>query len=298
MTAWVERQIARIAERQRGLVGRRQLLALGLGTEAIKYRLRTGRLFLVYPGVYAVGSRPSDPRAFALAAVMACGPDAALSHASAAFLWGLRERLDHPVEVTVPRNRAPRGVRVHRARTLLDRDFRTHLGIRVTSPARTVLDWAPRLTDAQLARAVNEARLDKYANLKLPELADILARFPRHPDATRLKWFVQRPTGGPTRSEFEDAFLAFTQRFGLPTPQTNVTLAGHLVDAFFPIQNLIVELDGYDFHQGRKSFETDRERDADTLAAGHPTVRVTWERMTDTPQREADRLQRILGGPS
>ncbi len=100
--------------------------------------------------------------------------------------------------------------------------------------------------------------------------------------------------GGPTRSAWEDEFPAFCAEHGLPTPVMNTFVAGHEVDALFPNEKVIVELDSWAFHSDRGSFEGDRDRDADTLAAGHVTVRITWGRMRRQPAREADRLGAIL----
>jgi len=138
---------------------------------------------------------------------------------------------------------------------------------------------------------VNDARLEGL--LRLSDLVDLLDRLPHHKGARRLAEFAHA-TGGPTRSEFEDAFLAFAKRYELPALRVNTRVAGHEVDALFPAERLIVELDGYRYHHSRASFERDRERDAATLAAGHVTVRITWERLRDHPQREAKRLHEIL----
>jgi very-short-patch-repair endonuclease len=283
--------IAAVAARQYGYVRREQLLGIGLGPAAIAYRQRVGRLHRVYAGVYAVGAVPTLPIPRAAAAVLACGAGAALSHFSALCLWGWHKPWDVPYHVTVRSNHTRPGIRVHRSTALAREDVRRHLGIRVTSPARTVLDVAPRLSGPALRRVVREARLSRY--MRQSELADVVARFPRHPGAVRLKPFIEAPSA-PTRSEFEDAFLVFCHDHGLPRPRTNVRIAGHLVDAVFDAERLIVELDGYEFHGGRDSFETDRDRDADTLAAGHATVRITWERMIKRPRREAKRLLAIL----
>jgi very-short-patch-repair endonuclease len=110
----------------------------------------------------------------------------------------------------------------------------------------------------------------------------------------RLRPFVEHATG-PTRSAFEDAFLAFAERFGLPRPHTNQVVAGHEVDIFWPDQRLIVELDGREYHDDEDAFEDDRDKDADLVAAGFRVVRVTWNRLTQEPEREAARLRRLTG---
>jgi hypothetical protein len=217
--------IGALAARQEGHVTRAQLLAVGLGRSGIEYRVAIGRLIRVHAGVYAVGHRPSTPVAQARGAVLACGAGAVLSHDSAAALWRMGARWQWPIEVTVPSGHRRRGIRVHRSTILTPQDVRVHLGIRVTSPARTALDIAARLSDRTLRRAVNDARLAGY--LQPSELDEVLVRCPRHPGAKRLRHFVQTPAG-PTRSAFEDAFLAFTRRFGLPRPDINQCPRGRL----------------------------------------------------------------------
>lgn len=210
-------------------------------------------------------------------------------------LWGFFKRWERPFQVTVSGDRRPAGIGVHRSPALIRRDFTRQLGIRVTSPARTVLDSAPSLSDRTVRRAVNDARLLRY--LHLPELADVIERFPRHPGAARLRGLLATP-GGPTRSEFEDTFPAFCECFGLPRPVMGARVAGYEVDALFPGERVIVELDGWEYHSGREALERDRSRDADTLASGLVTVRITWERMLWAPSREAGRLHLILRGRS
>ncbi|MGZ4185979.1 MAG: DUF559 domain-containing protein [Solirubrobacteraceae bacterium] len=230
----------------------------------------------------------------AYAAVLACGPGALLSHGSAASLWGIYDRWWTPFEVIVSTGRVRPGIRIHRA-NVDRRDVRRHLGIRVTSPARTVFDNAPRLTAKALTRKVNELRIAR--RLKLEHLAELAARLPRHPGTSRVSRLIEIPRG-PTRSELEDVFAAFGTRFDLPPFQFNARVAGYEVDVLFPKQRVIVELDGYEFHGTRQSFERDRERDAATLAAGHVTVRITWERLTQVAEKEARRLHAILADRS
>ena len=269
-----------------------QLLALGLSECAIAYRVRVGRLHRLYRGVYAVGHVPVSPHARALAAVLAGGPDAVLSHGSAATLWGIAKQWRPPFEVTAPTQRRKRGLREHRSKTLTPRDITVHFGIPVTSPARTVLDNAERLTDAALARAVNDLRHKGY--LSLADLAELLGRHHETRATKRLRKHIAHPERAPTRSELEDAFLDFAERYDLPEPQVNARVAGHEADIFFPDQKLVVEVDSWEYHSSREQFESDRNRDADLLAAAVATVRVTCERMELTPAREADRLRAIL----
>ncbi len=275
------------AARQQRNVTHEQLRAIGLGPDAIAYRARAGFLHRVHHTVYAVGGPPRTPIEKAAAAVLACGAGAALSHGSAMALWGFWKRWPASFDVTVVRDRRPRGIKVHRSRTLDRRDLTTHFGIRVTTPARTLFDSDKRLPDAAFARAVNDALISHY--LTRSQLAEFLTRHPNK----RLQPFATA-TDGPTRSEFEDAFIAFCERHDLPRPKVNTIVAGREVDAYFEAERLIVELDGWDFHSSRLSFEDDRARDANALASGIATLRITWERMTETPAQETHRLKTIL----
>jgi putative AbiEi antitoxin of type IV toxin-antitoxin system len=279
--------IAKIAARQHGNVTRRQLIALGLNDNAIAHRIKLGRLHRAHRGVYAVGRPATTALERAMASVLACGRGALLSHASAMTLYGFWTRWDSPFEVTVRTVHLRAGIRIHRSRTLTKRDIKTHLGIPVTSPARTIFDVAPRMTDKQLARAVNDGLLSEH--LSRSHLAELLNRHP----ADRLTEFVTT-RDGPTRSDWEREFPPFCKAHRLPDPVMSTIVAGHEVDAFWPDEKLIIELDSWLYHSSRASFESDRDKDADTLAAGYPTVRITWERMHDRPTREADRLHQIV----
>ena len=214
-----------------------------------------------------------------------------LSYFSAAALWEMGTRWPNIPEITVPARRRPAGIRVHVHPALESQDIRRHRGIRATSPARTILDIAPTLGHTQRARALNEARLAKH--LRMNYLVELLGRNPYHPGTPLLRPFVEHPTG-PTRSEFEDRFQGFAREYGLPIPLVNVRVAGYEVDALFEAEKVVVELDGWDFHSNRRSFERDRDKDADLLAAGYLVVRITWERLINAPAREAARLHAIL----
>ncbi|HUA43593.1 MAG TPA: type IV toxin-antitoxin system AbiEi family antitoxin domain-containing protein [Solirubrobacteraceae bacterium] len=287
----LDKLIAAVAGNQYGYVTRTQLLTIGLGPAAIKYRVRIGRLIPVYAGVYAVGSVNDTPVARAMAAVLACGERAVLSHGSAATLWGFDKYWELPFELIAPVERRHKGIMVHRSRTLVAEDMTRQLGVPVTTPERTALDIAPRLTDRRLTRVVNDARHAGF--LHLNDLADVLDRNPHHRGTKRLRRFVDNPRN-PTRSPLEDDFLAFAGQYGLPAPVTNTHVLGYEVDVLYPVERVIVEIDGYPFHSDRDSFERDRDRDADMLAADHLTVRVTKERLNQTPEREARRLNHIL----
>ncbi|HWE08570.1 MAG TPA: type IV toxin-antitoxin system AbiEi family antitoxin domain-containing protein [Solirubrobacteraceae bacterium] len=289
----LEVKIAQIAGRQQGNVTREQLIGLGMSATSITRWVRLGRLHRVFRGVYAVGRPPTTPIERATAAVLACGERSALSHGSALSLYGLWQRWEEPFEVTVAGDRRPQGITVHRAAGLLRRDVRVEQSTRVTSPARTLLDMAPRMPAKSLTRRVNEARRAEL--LRRAELADVIDRFPYHPGAPLLRPHAETNQNA-TRSGFEDEFLAFCERYGLPTPRTNINLHGFEVDAYFEEAKLIVECDGWPFHNDRQAFEDDRERDATMLLHGIATVRFTKRRLRRDPDREAARLTKIIAG--
>lgn len=214
--------LADLAARQHGNVTRAQLSALGFTDNAVAQRVATGHLHRVHRGVYAVGRPPAVPLERAAAAVLACGPTALLSHGSALTLWGVWKRWDVPLHVTVTRgDPRPPGIIVHRSRSLARPDLRRQLGIRVTSPARTLLDCAPTLSARGLTRAVDDARL---ARLVTPaQLAELVARNPTRPGVRSLRPLLDAP-GNPTRSSLEDDFLAFCASHDLPRPALNTTV--------------------------------------------------------------------------
>ncbi len=253
---------------------RQQLVGLGLSERSIDHRGRKGALHRVHRGVYAVGRPATTALERASAAVLACGPDALLSHKSALALGNLKG-WPYRIEVTVPGDRRRPGITVHRCSTLTPRDVRRCRGLRVTTPARTLLDCAPRLTARALTRAVNDALRARL--LKRGRLSELLRRCSTHPGAARLAPLAaEQGNATRSRSGFEDDFLAFCARYGLPRPLINPIVAGHEVDAYFPRERVIVECDGWSFHRDREAFERDRERDADALTHGIVTIRITW----------------------
>ncbi len=287
----VDRAIAAVAAKQRGNITRDQLLELGLSDGGIAWRVKIGRLHRVFRGVYSVGRPPGSPEDWASAAVLACGAGAALSHGSAMALWGYWRHWDRPYEVTVVGDRRTKVIRVHRSTTLRRHDVTRQLGIRVTTPARTIFDISPRQTDKAFKRTVNNALHSPW--MTAGHLVDAVALHPNLPGARRAAKLIGLP-GTPTRSGWEDDFPAFCRRFGLPTPVMGAPLHGYVVDALFVAERVIVELDSKEFHLDAIAFETDRERDAEMLMHGFVTVRATWERIHERPGREARRLGAIL----
>jgi hypothetical protein len=288
----LEVRIAQIASRQQRNLTRAQLIGLGMSTTSIDRWVRIGRLYRSHPGVYSVGAPAITPHERAMAAVLACGPRAALSHGSALALWGIWKRWEAPFHVTTTADRRPKGIRVHRVPKLDRRDITRHHGIPTTTLARTLLDMAANLTAKSLTRAFNDGRLNRHVSREA--LAEVIARYPTHRGAPKLQAMLGLAGKRPTRSSLEDTFPAFCKRYKLPIPEMNAVVCGHEVDALFRDEKVIVELDSWEFHSSRVSYEGDRSRDADTLAAGFVTLRITSERYEQHPDEEATRLHAIL----
>jgi len=290
----INRLIASIAAKQFGNITRQQLLELGLSSGAIKHRIRIGLLHRVYPGVYAVGAPPRLPLQRAAAAVLAGGGPAVagLAGGSAMTLWGFWRRWEEPFEIAVVKGdrRLPNLI-IHRPRSLMQRELSTHLGIRVTSPARTLFDVAPRLNDKQLKRDVNNALHSKF--LTTGHLAELIVRHPGHPSTVRLRYFVTTE-GGPTLSDWERAFPAFCESQDLPPPVMSRKAGRHTPDASWPELGIVIELDSWEFHHTRVDFEVDRDRDFDYVLDELVPVRLTWDRMIGAPDQEGARFRRLI----
>lgn len=293
-----DRRLAALANRQYGVVGRWQLVELGFGDEAIRVRLAAGRLHPLHREAYAVGHRVVPKRGKWLAAVLAMGPDAFLSHRSAAALWGLvgdRTKVD----VNAPRGRQIRtgratGIKVHRCKYHPD-EVTSHDGIAVSTVARTLFDLADRSAPHELKSAWDEA--SRLRLLRVPEVATVYERgVGRRRARKSIKPFLaaEQRHIEDTASPLEDRFAAFVIAHRLPPPQTNVLVDGDEVDALWPAARLIVELDSWEFHGHRAAFEKDRDRDTDHLLAGYRTVRVTHRRLTNEPERLAAQIRSLL----
>ena len=241
---------------------------LGLGSYAIDHRIRTGRLHVIHRGVYALGHADLSARGRNVAALLAAGPQAVLSHRSAGALWRITPPPATP-EVTIPakRRRSRPNLTIHRTASLDARDVRLHDGLRLTSPKRTLQDLA-RVMDVERATAE----------------AQVLGLIPR--DTTDTP---------PTRSELERRMLALLRDAGLPPPRVNTLIGAYEVDFAWPDHRVVAELDGWAAHSTRLAFERDRRRDAELQAAGYAVLRFTWRQVRDTPIRIAGRIAQVLG---
>jgi very-short-patch-repair endonuclease len=276
------------------VVARRQLAALGLTAAAIDHRLRSERLLPLYRSVYAVGHRSQTRESAWMAAVLAGGDGAVLSHRSAAALLGLRSTSRSRIEVTTPRGQHPReGIQFHRSALPAD-ETTTKNGIPVTTVPRTLLDLATILNHRQLEGAVNEAEvLCLWNELSLP---DLLRRYPRRPGGNAVRAVLQARRAGPTRtkSDLEVLFLTFADRFGFPRPETNTLVEGLEVDCVWRAQRLVIEVDGWATHRTRAAFERDREKSRVLQAAGWRCVAVTSRQMEESAHEVARDVRRLL----
>jgi very-short-patch-repair endonuclease len=287
-------RLADLAARQHGVVATTQLRDLGYSYHAIHTRVASGRLHRLMRGVYAAGHTRISLRARWMAAVLACGPGAVLSHRAAATLWELRATPSGPIDVTAPSRHNIPGIRCHWVRSLHADDVTVIDGIPVTSLSRTLLDLAEILGPQQLRTSIEAAQ--RRDLLSIDALDAVIARNPgRHGLKPLRKALGELRDEAPwTQSELERGFLELIRAAGLPEPQTNVVVDGFVVDFFWPEHNLIVEVDGYRYHRTRRSFEDDRRRDAKHTVAGRRAVRVTRDRIVRGYRELLAELVRLL----
>jgi very-short-patch-repair endonuclease len=233
-----------------------------------------------------------------MAAVLACGDHAFLSHRSAAALWGIARGASARVDVTAPIGRRGRpGIALHRFRGLHPDDEAEREGIPVTSVARTLLDLAEVVDSRRLGRAVEEA--ERLGLFDLRAIERVCERNGGRHGLRPLLAVVRSLQPAPeTRSELERGFVDLCRRAQLPTPAVNALVAGYEVDAVWWDYGLAVELDGYAFHRTRAAFERDRTRDAALMLAGYRVLRITARRLEDDPDSVAETIRRLIGRPA
>jgi Protein of unknown function (DUF559)/Transcriptional regulator, AbiEi antitoxin len=266
--------LGEVARRQWGVLTLAQLNEFGLRDRGISDWVRGGRLHRLYRGIYAYGHDRLRLEGRWLAAVMACGCGAALSHRDAAQLWELRQSYSGLVDVTVPSRNGRikrRGIRIHRSGRLAPEEVTERQGIPVTSVARTLLDLADVLNPQALRRVVTEA---EYRNrFDLASLIAVVENNPGRRGATLMR--AVEAAGHRTRSPLEDRFLAFLERWGVEEPQSGVWIEGYEVDFMWTRVGLVVELDGVAAHGTRAAVRRDRRRDRELWRAGFRTMRLT-----------------------
>ena len=256
-------------------------------------RAAAGRLHRIHQGVYAVGHPVLTVNGRRMAAVLAAGPGAVLSHASAAALWEIRRsaaaRIDVSVRTRGGRAKRP-GLRIHRAPTLRTDEITEHQGVRVTTPARTLLDLASSLPRRALERALDEAEIHELFDLRA--LSAVVTAHAGERGARALAEALAQD-GAPTLtdSELEELMLALCDDHRLQRPRPRAWVAGLRVDFLFAPARLVVETDGYRFHRTRRAFERDRERDAILARAGYRVLRFTHRQMTREPALVAETIR-------
>jgi hypothetical protein len=305
--AFLDQALAALANKQHGVFSVDQWRELGLTAAALRDRTAAGRYHRVHHTVYSLVPKKLLKReGLYMAAVLACGPGAVLSHRSAAVLHGLRDWGHTKIEVTVPRRsaRAHPGVAVHRSTTLTDKDVAVVNNIPCTSLHRTLLDLGDVVTQRQLERAFDQA--DTLEALDLVAIDDQLARNPTRPGAKACRQVLATHYIGstPTWSDNEELLLSITRGLGLPDPETNKFIVlddggpAIRVDFVWRDQRVIVEADSDKWHRSKQRQEIDRRRDQRLTAAGWTVIRTSWRQMKHDPDALRTVLLKLLGPAS
>ncbi|MBN9624102.1 MAG: DUF559 domain-containing protein [Actinobacteria bacterium] len=286
---------------QNGVATLAQLEGLGLSRRAIQQRERTGRLHRIHQRVYSLTPGVMTERGRFMAAVLACGAGAVLSHRSAAYLWGMVEDWEEPIDVTAPnrRGRSPDGVAAHRDSSLQPIDKGTIYGIPCTSVARTLLDFAAVEPEWRVRQAVAQAEVRRILD-KL-RLRALLKRSRRRRGVARLRLILDsiHPQTTRTRSELERRFLDLLAKAEVPEPEVNVWLPTpdgrrYQADFLWRENKLIVEADSRRFHDTDSAFVSDRKRRQQLELAGWRVSPCTWEEVEVEPRRLALTVQGLL----
>jgi very-short-patch-repair endonuclease len=294
-----DRWLAKLADEQYGVVGRRQLLERGLTDEAIEVRLRAGRLHRLHAGVYAVGHRMTSRKGQWVAAVLASGPEAALSHWSAAAFWMIRPNSRSIIDITTPqKSRSWDGIRRHHKALPTD-EVTVEEGIPVTAVPRTILNLAATESADFVGNLLRES---EYRQLRdRLSLWDLVERYPGKRGVRKVRTALERlreEPSGRRRSRLEERFAPFLRLHRLPQPRFNdwVFLGGRRfqVDCHWPGIGQIVELDGWEGHGTRTAFREDRVRDRALRVAGYSVTRLTWNQLDDEPELIASDLRVLL----
>jgi hypothetical protein len=302
-TTFLDQALSDLSLAQHGVFALDQLRALGLAAPAVRSRRAAGRLHRIHHTVYSLVPKELLKReGLYMAAVLACGEGAVLSHRSAAALLELRDWGHTKIEVTVPRRSARRhdGIKVHRSTTLIDEDVTELNNIPCTTVHRTLFDLAEVVTQRQLERSFDQAEISE--RLDLNAINDQLKRNPTRPGAKAVRDVLETHYIGktPTWSENEEALLAITRELGIPDPDTNQFIVlddggpAIRVDFVWRDQRVIVEADSNKWHNTRQRFEQDRVRDQRLTAAGWKIIRTTWRQMKHRPHELRPLLLKLL----
>jgi very-short-patch-repair endonuclease len=268
-----DQQIASRSGGQHGVISIAQLREIGLSHDAVLGRVRKGRLHRLHRGVYAVGYRNGSEESRLMAATLACGLGAVVSHRSAAGLWRLIDAPRGAVDISVPTTggrKRQTGIRLHRRVRLPPRSVTERQRIPVTSPAQTIGDLRRIASPAELRRAIRQAEV---LGLR-----------------TGLESRSER-----TRSELEHLFLRLCEGHELPVPEVNIRIGSYVADFLWRRERVVVETDGYRYHRGSQAFEDDHDRDLDLRQLGYDVVHLTYRQVTTAPERAAVAVADALG---
>jgi very-short-patch-repair endonuclease len=289
------RLAARVAGVQHGVVTGRQLRGLGLSRGQIGRELANGRIHRLHRGIYLLGPLLSQ-RARELAAVLACSPNAVLSHRSATFHWKLLPYPADPgpVHVTVAgRNPRHPGIRVHRANGVQRCDICVRDAIPMTTPTRTIIDVAADSAPEELEQAVAEAFALRLTSR--PAILALIDRHPHRPGTRALRTMLEARAPARTRSPAEERLLRLVRAAGLPEPEVNARLEPWEVDFLWREERLVVEVDGYASHSSPEAFERDRRNTAELQDAGFLVHRVTAKAVQGDPGSVVATIARMVG---
>ncbi|HET8863893.1 MAG TPA: type IV toxin-antitoxin system AbiEi family antitoxin domain-containing protein, partial [Solirubrobacterales bacterium] len=295
-----DRDIAQTAARQHGVISFGQLRCLGMGKTTVQWRIEVGMLHRVHRGVYVVGNPQLTLHGRRMAAVLACGPDAVLSHRSAAEMWGLREDRRWSLDVTAPnrRGRVPTMIAAHRDGSLSRVDRTSLHGIPCTTVPRTLLDLASVIPVGELRKAISEAEVLRILDHNAVRV--LIKRSRGRRGVARLRMLMDdiHPETRRTRSEMERLFLRMCERAGLPQPEVNprLEIRGRWIvpDFLWRDSSLVVEADSRRYHDTDSAFQSDRRREQRLQLAGWRVSRCTWEQIEREPTVLAQTIRGLL----
>jgi very-short-patch-repair endonuclease/predicted transcriptional regulator of viral defense system len=286
-------RLAALLDRQHLVVATWQMKRCGYSEWAARRAVRTREFDRIYRGVLTVAGTHLTFKGHCMAAALACGPDAVISHHAAAALWDLRPIPQTVIDVTAPTQHSVHGIRSHVSP--VPQTYQTNIdAIPVTTLERTCLDYAEQATPRQLTAALETA--NRRDLLDLRKLRRVMEGSPGRRGLHPLTAVLTDMDSDPqwTQSPPEQEFLELIRATDLPRPKGNRLIEGHLVDFVWPAQRLIVEIDTYRFHTSRAAFESDRARDAHLQRHGWRVLRITARRLHTHPQSVVADVRQML----
>jgi very-short-patch-repair endonuclease len=287
-------RLAELAAGQYGVVTGLQLAELDYSQSAVMRAETSGRLHRIHRDVFAVGHPGLSPHGQCFAAVLARGKGALLSYRSAGWLWGLEPTLELPIEVSVRwRGHGRRPLNLHHCPALRPEDTDSNEGIQVTAMPRTLLDIASVVPRWRLERAVERA--ERMDLLEVSDVEKLLNDVRGHPGRGKLRAALDLSSEPEfTRSGGEKRMLRLAREAGLPRPKVNLFIEGFELDFYWEAERFAVELDSWDAHRTRKSFESDPLRHEELKLTGIEMIRITGRRLKRNPEQVAERLKILL----